>query len=95
MLFRSAGLVMCWGASQLPGSRPLAQDVLDMPVRVAQPRNLHGLVDALHNPAFATGVGLLRWGTQEHASLRPNRSGGEWGRRIKGFIRALFPDSSE
>ena len=93
--FVSAGLVMCGGASQLPGSRPLAQDVLDMPVRVAQPRDLHGLVDALHNPAFATGVGLLRWGTQEHASLRPNRSSGEWGRRIKGFLRALFPDSSE
>lgn len=91
----SAGLVMCGGASQLPGSRPLAQDVLDMPVRVAQPRDLRGLVDALHSPAFATGVGLLRWGTQEHASLRPNRSGGEWGRRIKGFLRALFPDSSE
>jgi cell division protein FtsA len=91
----SAGLVMCGGASQLPGSRPLAQDVLDMPVRVAQPRDLRGLVDALHSPAFATSVGLLRWGTQEHASLRPNRSGGEWGRRIKGFLRALFPDSSE
>lgn len=91
----SAGLVLCGGASQLPGLRALAQDVMDVPVRVAQPQNLQGLVDALHNPAFATSVGLLRWGMQEHASIKPRRGGGEWGRRIKSFIRALFPDSPE
>ncbi len=91
----SAGLVLCGGASQLPGLRALAQDVLDIPVRVAQPQDLRGLVDALHNPAFATSVGLLRWGTQEHASIKPRRSGGEWGRRIKSLLRALLPDSSE
>ncbi len=88
----SAGLVLCGGGAQLPGLRGLAQDVMDMPVRVAQPQNLTGLVDALHNPAFATSVGLLRWGVQDHASLKPRRRGGEWGRRIKSFIRALFPD---
>jgi cell division protein FtsA len=91
----SAGLVICGGAAQLPGLSALAQDVMDMPVRVARPQNLHGLVDALHSPAFATSVGLLRWGMQEHASLKPRRGGGEWGRRIKSFIRALFPDSTE
>jgi cell division protein FtsA len=91
----SAGLVMCGGAAQLPGLTALAQDVLDIPVRVGQPQNLRGLVDALHNPAYATSVGLLRWGTQEHAPLKSRRNSGEWGRRIKGFIRALFPDSAE
>jgi len=91
----SAGLVMCGGAAQLPGLRALAQEVMDMPVRVGRPQDLSGLVDALHNPAFATSVGLLRWGMQEHASIKPRRSGGEWGRRIKSFIRALFPDSPE
>jgi cell division protein FtsA len=91
----SAGLVMCGGAAQLPGLTALAQDVLDIPVRVGQPQNLHGLVDALHSPAYATSVGLLRWGTQEHAPLKSRRNSGEWGRRIKGFIRALFPDSTE
>jgi cell division protein FtsA len=91
----SAGLVVCGGAAQLPGLTALAQDVLDIPVRVGQPQNLRGLVDALHSPAYATSVGLLRWGTQEHAPLKSRRSSGEWGRRIKGFIRALFPDSTE
>jgi cell division protein FtsA len=91
----SAGLVMCGGAAQLPGLATLAQDVLDIPVRVGQPQNLRGLVDALHSPAYATSVGLLRWGTQEHAPLKSRRTSGEWGRRIKGFIRALFPDSTE
>ena len=87
--------MICGGASQLPGLRSLAQDVMDMPVRIAQPRNLSGLTDALHSPAFATSVGLLRWGGQEHAPLKPRRNGGEWGRRIKSFIRALFPDNTD
>ena len=91
----SAGLVICGGASQLPGLRSLAQDVMDMPVRIAHPRDLSGLTDALHSPAFATSVGLLRWGGQEHAPLKPRRSSGEWGRRIKSFIRALFPDNTD
>jgi cell division protein FtsA len=91
----SAGLVICGGAAQLPGLRSLAQDVMDMPVRIAEPQNLVGLVDAIQSPAFATGVGLLRWGLQEHAPLKSRRNRGEWGRRIKSFIRALFPDDTE
>ncbi|MEN8097765.1 MAG: cell division protein FtsA [Chloroflexota bacterium] len=91
----SAGLVMCGGAAQLPGLSSLAQEITDMPVRVAQPMNLYGLVDAIRSPAYATSVGLLRWGLQEHAPLKPRRTAGQWGKRITHFIRALFPDSSE
>lgn len=91
----SAGLVICGGAAQLPGLRMLAQEVMEMPVRIAEPQDLNGLTDALHSPAYATSVGLLRWGTQEHAPLKSRRSRGEWGRRIYKFIRALFPESSE
>jgi cell division protein FtsA len=32
-----------------------------MPVRIARPENLVGLVDQLQSPAYATSVGLLKW----------------------------------
>ena len=56
-----AGIVLTGGASALPGIKRVAGNVLGMPVRVAQPENLSGLVDRLNSPAYSTSVGLLRW----------------------------------
>ena len=56
-----AGMVLTGGASALPGIREVASNVLGMPVRIAQPENLLGLVDRLNSPAYSTSVGLLRW----------------------------------
>jgi cell division protein FtsA len=56
-----AGMVLTGGASALPGIKRIASDVLDLPVRVAGPENLLGLVDRLNSPAYSTSVGLLRW----------------------------------
>ncbi|MBP9676220.1 MAG: cell division protein FtsA, partial [Anaerolineaceae bacterium] len=56
-----AGMILTGGSSQLPGMRQLAANVLNMPVRVARPENLIGLVDQLQSPAYSTSVGLLKW----------------------------------
>lgn len=56
-----AGMVLTGGVSALPGIRDLASDVLGMPVRIAQPGELNGMVDQLYSPAYSTSVGLLRW----------------------------------
>ncbi len=56
-----AGMILTGGTSQLPGIRQLAANVLNMPVRVARPENLVGLVDQLQSPAYSTSVGLLKW----------------------------------
>ena len=56
-----AGMVLTGGASALPGIKRVAASVLNMPVHVAQPENLLGLVDRLNSPAYSTSVGLLRW----------------------------------
>ncbi len=39
-----------------------------MPVRVGNPINLPGVSDALDNPAYATGVGLLLWRMKNQGS---------------------------
>jgi cell division protein FtsA len=36
--------------------------VLDMPVRIGYPIHVTGLVDSVHDPRFATGVGLVLYG---------------------------------
>jgi cell division protein FtsA len=87
-----AGVVLCGGSAQLPGIADLGKTVLGMPLRVGQPRNLVGLVDQLSSPAFATSVGLVRWGIS--ASLVPT-----WGPRkgrpnigkIGRWFRNLLP----
>jgi cell division protein FtsA len=69
-----AGMVLTGGTSALPGIRTLASQVLGMPVRIAQPENLVGLVDQLKSPAYSTSAGLLYWAaalTEE--DLRPGR----------------------
>ncbi len=68
----TAGLVVTGGGSQLPGLREMGRDVTGLPVRIAQPRDIQGLVDNLHSPAYATAVGLLRWGMNE-IMARPSR----------------------
>lgn len=93
-----AGMVLTGGTAVLPGIRTLASRVLGIPVRVAQPENLIGMVDKLHSPAFSTSVGLLRWATlmtelgadagQYKALLRGG--GLDW-ENIKNWLRRLLP----
>src|ERR687898_2504143 len=52
-----AGVILTGGASQLAGIAELGREVLEMPVRVAAPTNIGGLVDTLLTPAYSPGVG--------------------------------------
>jgi cell division protein FtsA len=75
-----AGIVLTGGTARLPGLRHVASEVLNMPARVAQPDNLHGLVDALDGPAYSTSVGLLGWAARE-AQEAERRPGAKKGRK--------------
>ncbi len=87
-----AGVVLSGGTAQLHGMRTLGRQVLGLPVRLGNPRNLHGLVDAVDNPAHAVGAGLLTWGSTEEArpqlKVRPGPGGGA---RFLEWLRALLP----
>jgi cell division protein FtsA len=56
-----AGIIFTGGSSALPGLRSLANRVLNLPARIAQPENMVGMTDKLHSPAFSTSMGLIRW----------------------------------
>jgi cell division protein FtsA len=87
-----AGIVLTGGASQLRGIADVAESILNVPARVADPRNLLGLVDQLHSPAYATSVGLLRWAMSNHHVFRPRApQRRELGRRVGSIIKTLLP----
>ena len=91
-----AGVVLTGGSSLLPGVRTLASDVLGLPVRIAQPENLLGLVDQLYSPAYSTSVGLLYWALLVDEALTPKVvktppiPNDLWD-RIKDFANRLLP----
>lgn len=97
-----AGMVLTGGSSALPGIRNLASSVLGVPVRIAKPENLLGMVDRLDSPAYSTSVGLLRWALLmsevspqgERRRPRMQRQGGTSGldwESIKNWLRRLLP----
>ncbi len=57
-----AGLVLTGGSANLSGIDVLGREILQLPVRVGVPTNIHGITDTLRDPAYATSVGLLLWG---------------------------------
>ncbi len=90
-----AGIVLTGGSAQLRGITQVAERVLNVPARVAMPRNLVGLVDALQSPAFATSVGLLQWAMSGQNAFRPRpQQARQWSRRFGGILRALLPDDN-
>ena len=87
-----AGIVLTGGSAQLRGITDVAERVLNVPARVAAPRNLLGLVDDLQSPAYATSVGLLQWARNGGQNYRPRfPQGRQFGRRVGTFLRALLP----
>jgi cell division protein FtsA len=92
----AAGLVMCGGSSELAGFKDLGQQILQLPVRVGKPHDLHGLTDVLESPAYATAVGLLLWGmrhrpTEIQETSRIPRLPGELWPRVRDWFRAFLP----
>jgi len=90
-----AGIILTGGASQLAGVAELGREVLEMPVRIAGPTGLDGLVDTLLTPAYSTSVGLLQWGASTLGSSEPLRyesvpAMGALG-RMRDAIRSIFP----
>ena len=98
-----AGMVLTGGSSLLAGMRPLASRVLGMPVRIARPDNMIGLVDQLQSPSYATSVGLLKWAELMHETMTPatrtkvqkshkraRPAGVNWG-EVKNWLGRLLP----
>ncbi len=96
-----AGAVITGGCAQLEGLREVAARELGLPVRVGKPERLTGMADALRNPAYSTGVGLLRLGLKMDTIARPTPPtntalpGSKIGQVIGGLFKRLLPADGE
>ncbi|OGD86872.1 cell division protein FtsA [Candidatus Curtissbacteria bacterium RIFCSPHIGHO2_01_FULL_41_11] len=59
-----SGVVLTGGGAQTNGLAELAKQELGMPVRIAVPSNITGLVDEVNSSSFASSVGLVVYGSQ-------------------------------
>ncbi|MFB0559056.1 MAG: cell division protein FtsA, partial [Dehalococcoidales bacterium] len=86
-----AGLVLTGGSSNLSGIDALGRDILKLPVRVGIPTNIYGITDTLRDPAYATSVGLLLWGTKhKDTQAWKSQSFGSGLRHLMSRIKSLF-----
>ena len=86
-----AGLVLTGGSANLSGIEALGRDMLDLSVRVGIPGNVSGITDALHDPAYATSVGLLLWGAKHQGTQTWQSYGfGAALRHLISRIKSLF-----
>ena len=88
-----AGMVLTGGAAKMEGVVELAEEMLQMPVRVGIPQHVTGLGEVVGNPVHATGVGLLLMGSQIEHPRRPVLPAGRAGsffKKVKDWYKGAF-----
>jgi len=65
-----SGVVLTGGSSKMEGMIDLAEEVFHMPVRLGIPQGVGGLSGVVHNPIYATGVGLVQYGAKSRGGSR-------------------------
>ncbi|UJR78950.1 cell division protein FtsA [Sandaracinus amylolyticus] len=98
-----AGVVVTGGTTMLDGMPELAEQILGLPVRRGAPTGVGGLMDVVKSPAYATGVGLVKYGAEKlrssvatsahrHAMDRSIvvPAGPTWGARLGAWFREVF-----
>jgi cell division protein FtsA len=90
----AAGVVLTGGASILEGIPELAEQIFNMPVRRGCPIKIGGLTDVVNSPLYATGVGLVVYGSRNIEREMLNRVEGNiiarMFKRLKQWILEFF-----
>ncbi len=81
-----SGIVLTGGSSKMEGMVELAEEVFHAPVRLGIPQYVGGLSGVVHNPIFATGVGLVLYGQKQE----PNTSFAPAGRVLPGRLADIW-----
>ncbi|QWV93931.1 MULTISPECIES: cell division protein FtsA [Geomonas] len=60
----ASGVVITGGSTILEGMPELAEQIFNLPVRRGLPQRIGGLTDVVNSPVYATGVGLVVYGSK-------------------------------
>ena len=87
----TGGVVLTGGGALTPGAVELAEQILDIPVRLGRLRGIESTPDDLNSIRYATAHGLLGYGFNNEAVTQSRRSGvGGWFRRVEDWIQRQF-----
>jgi cell division protein FtsA len=87
-----AGFVLTGGSVVMDGITEIAESVFNVPVRIGEPDKIGGLKDIVKNPAFASGVGLVIFGSSAACSLPDKETAGPGLSPVFTRMRQWFKD---
>jgi len=65
-----SGIVLTGGTAIMEGMPEIAEQIFNLPVRRGYPAGITGLADLVNSPIFATGVGLVIYGSKNRSKSR-------------------------
>lgn len=86
------GVILTGGSSAMDGVVELATEVLQMPVRLGFPTNVGGLSDIFQSPGYATGIGLVLYGSKNLSLQQAAAAGDKWLSNLVFRIKSWFQD---
>ena len=90
----NSGIVLCGGGALLDGMAEIAEQIFDLPIRRGCPVDVGGLTDHVNNPAFATGVGLVKHAHRNQMRQQERSVGvgalSSLAGRLKGLFKEFF-----
>jgi cell division protein FtsA len=81
-----AGVVLCGGGARIPGIQKMAENIFQMPALLGKTNCVSGLRSALDQPEFATGIGLVKFGSFQ----QKKKSGGALTRTLKDTFKDFW-----
>jgi len=87
----ASGVILTGGASQLRGLPELAEQIFDLPAKIARPTVFLNGQEQILGPEFSTGVGLVKYGLLSSRSVS-GKSGKKRGLGIISKIKDVFSE---
>ena len=88
----ASGVVITGGSTILEGMPELAEQIFNLPVRRGLPQRIGGLIDVVNSPVYATGVGLVVYGSKNAGAheFPPQQSDETVFRRVSRRMKDWF-----
>lgn len=86
-----SGTIVTGGGADTIGIEDSAKRMLSLPVRIGKPKGVTGLIDDIINPAYATPVGLVKYGAKRY----PQASGYSISKKFKLPAKGVFGKITE